>query len=52
MPAPPFQQMNLCNIHFHKNAEHKGGEFTAVASKGHGDMPRMAPRLVSSIRAS
>jgi Delta carbonic anhydrase len=27
--------MNLCNIHFHKNAEHKGGEFTTFA--GHGD---------------
>lgn len=23
--APPSSQMNLCNIHFHKNAEHKGG---------------------------
>ena len=33
--APAFQQMNLCNIHFHKNAEHKGGEFTTSA--GHGD---------------
>lgn len=33
--APAFQQMNLCNIHFHKNAEHKGGEFTTFA--GHGD---------------
>jgi len=27
--------MNLCDIHFHKNAEHKGGEFTTYA--GHGD---------------
>jgi PIN domain nuclease of toxin-antitoxin system len=26
--APLSTQMNLCNIHFHKNAEHKGGEFT------------------------
>lgn len=33
--APAYQQMNLCNIHFHKNAEHKGGEFTVFA--GHGD---------------
>ena len=33
--APPFSQMNLCNIHFHKNAEHKGGEFTTYV--GHGD---------------
>jgi hypothetical protein len=33
--APPAARMNLCNIHFHKNAEHKGGEFTRYA--GHGD---------------
>ena len=33
--APPHTKMNLCNIHFHKNAEHKGGEFTTFA--GHGD---------------
>lgn len=33
--APPYTQMNLCDIHFHKNAEHKGGEFTTYA--GHGD---------------
>lgn len=33
-PAPDYTQMNLCNIHFHKNAEHKGGEFTKHA--GHG----------------
>jgi hypothetical protein len=29
--------MNLCNIHFHKNAEHKGGEFTQYAGNGDGD---------------
>jgi len=28
--------MNLCNIHFHKNAEHKGGEFTSFAGYGDG----------------
>ncbi|TWD33460.1 hypothetical protein FB440_11762 [Vibrio crassostreae] len=28
--------MNLCNIHFHKNAEHKGGEFTQYAGNGDG----------------
>lgn len=33
--APSHKEMNLCNIHFHKNAEHKGGEFTVHA--GHGD---------------
>lgn len=34
--APPSSQMNLCNIHFHKNAEHKGGEFTEYAGNGDG----------------
>jgi len=36
--APAHTEMNLCNIHFHKNAEHKGGEFTLYAgdSDGHG----------------
>lgn len=34
--APPSSQMNLCNIHFHKNAEHKGGEFTKYAGNGDG----------------
>ena len=28
--------MNLCNIHFHKNAEHKGGDFTTFAGNGDG----------------
>ncbi|OOF08481.1 hypothetical protein BZG82_14330 [Salinivibrio sp. PR5] len=34
--APAAAQMNLCNIHFHKNAEHKGGEFTRYAGIGDG----------------
>lgn len=34
--APNYSQMNLCNIHFHKNAEHKGGEFTLYAGNGDG----------------
>ncbi|NQY65321.1 MAG: hypothetical protein HRT38_16695 [Alteromonadaceae bacterium] len=34
--APVYTKMNLCNIHFHKNAEHKGGEFTKYASNGDG----------------
>lgn len=34
--APNRGQMNLCNIHFHKNAEHKGGEFTTYAGNGDG----------------
>ena len=34
--APAHTEMNLCNIHFHKNAEHKGGEFTTFAGPGNG----------------
>jgi len=34
--APAYQSMNLCNIHFHTNAEHKGGDFTKFAGNGDG----------------
>ncbi|MBY6108554.1 hypothetical protein KUW19_18995 [Ferrimonas balearica] len=34
--APPYQRMNLCNIHFHSGAEHSGGEFTQYAGNGDG----------------
>jgi hypothetical protein len=34
--APVAEKMNLCNIHFHESAEHKGGEFTAFAGYGDG----------------
>ncbi|MFD1008218.1 MULTISPECIES: delta-class carbonic anhydrase [Oceanisphaera] len=34
--APPYSEMNLCNIHFHKNAEHLGGEFSEYAGNGDG----------------
>lgn len=34
--APHYTQMNLCNIHFHEGAEHKGGEFTRYAGNGDG----------------
>ncbi len=34
--APAHTEMNLCNIHFHKNAEHSGGEFTTYAGNGNG----------------
>ena len=35
--APVRTKMNLCNIHFHENAEHKGGEFTTYAGNGDGN---------------
>ncbi len=34
--APPSTQMNLCNIHFHKNAEHKAKAFAIYAGEGDG----------------
>lgn len=34
--APEKSKMNLCDIHFHKNAEHKGGEFNKYAGNGDG----------------
>lgn len=32
--APDYKDMNLCNIHFHKNAEHKGPGFSVSAGGG------------------
>lgn len=34
--APAYTAMNLCNIHFHESAEHKGGEFTKYVGNGDG----------------
>ena len=34
--APDFAVMNLCNIHFHEGAEHRGGEFTTYIGNGDG----------------
>lgn len=34
--APPYTEMNLCNIHFHEGAEHKGGNYTSYAGNGDG----------------
>lgn len=33
--APHYQQMNLCNIHFHENAEHKAAAYSIYAGDGH-----------------
>lgn len=32
--APPASEMNLCNIHFHENAEHKAKSFSIYAGDG------------------
>lgn len=34
--APERQSLNICNIHLHENAEHRGGEFTTFAGNGDG----------------
>ncbi len=34
--APVSTEMTLCDIHFHENAEHRGGEFTTYAGNGDG----------------
>jgi len=34
--APKRAVMNLCNIHIHESAEHRGGEFTTYAGNGNG----------------
>ena len=33
--APSYKNMNLCNLHFHENAEHKSKEFSIYAGDGH-----------------
>lgn len=32
--APDYREMNLCNIHFHNNAEHKAKAFAIFAGEG------------------
>jgi len=32
--APPYSEMNLCNIHFHINAEHKAADFSIYDGEG------------------
>jgi len=34
--APAYTEMNLCNIHFHESAEHKGHDFSLYAGNGDG----------------
>ena len=34
--APAHSEMNLCNIHFHEGAEHRGGQFTTFLGNGNG----------------
>ena len=32
--VPEYEEMNLCNIHFHNNAEHKAKDFAIYAGEG------------------
>jgi len=34
--APPNDQLNLCNIHFHKHAEHRASAYSSAATDGAG----------------
>ena len=40
--APASNRMNLCNVHFHKNAEHKGEEFSKHQAMGMARATRQA----------
>ncbi|MEJ6474532.1 delta-class carbonic anhydrase [Pseudoalteromonas piscicida] len=48
--APPKEKLNLCNIHFHKNAEHKAKDFSRipVASKHAGFQCNAATTLTAA----
>lgn len=50
--APDYTEMNLCNIHFHKNAEHKGGQFTKYAGNGDGHGYQSGYRYSGQLSAS
>lgn len=50
--APSYAEMNLCNIHFHKNAEHKGGEFPRYAGNGDGKGYQSGHQYTGSLSAN
>lgn len=50
--APAYTEMNLCNIHFHRNAEHAGGEFTRYAGNGDGHGNRSGYRYSGRLGAA
>jgi len=50
--APDSKNMNLCNIHFHKNAEHKGGQFTSYAGNGDGHGYQSGYKFSGNLSAS
>lgn len=50
-PAPAASKMNLCNIHLHKNAEHKGGEFTLPSDAGFKYAGKLTPAEATPLSA-
>ena len=36
--APSYEKMNLCNIHFHRYAEHKAADYSIYAGEGEGGL--------------
>jgi hypothetical protein len=49
--APAWNQMSLCNIHFHKNAEHKSSQFLLAGKAGAGQQCLYRQALTSEARA-
>jgi Delta carbonic anhydrase len=43
--APKYQDLNLCNIHFHAQAEHKAADYAIPASNGVGYQCAMSKKL-------
>lgn len=45
--APKYQDLNLCNIHFHAQAEHKAADFAIPASTGVGYQCALSKNLTA-----
>jgi hypothetical protein len=50
--SPQYEKMNLCNIHFHKNAEHKAKAFSKYAGNGDGHGYHSGYQYSGSLSAS
>lgn len=46
--APKYQDLNLCNIHFHAQAEHKAADYAVPASSGAGYQCAMSKKLTEA----
>ena len=46
--APKHQDLNLCNIHFHAQAEHKAADYAIPASNGVGYQCAMSKKLTAA----